>query len=168
MAADETSIRILLPGPDDTEALARALAPVVGAGDTLLIGGPLGAGKSHLARTLIQTRLAARGLWEEVPSPTYTLVQEYTDGMMRILHADLFRLSGAEDIPETGLADAFGSALVLIEWPDRLGALAPAEALRISLSETDGGRSRVAVLTGGRTWRDRLAGIAADAPGAPA
>jgi tRNA threonylcarbamoyladenosine biosynthesis protein TsaE len=168
MGPDTTSLRLRLSGPDDTAAFARRLAPRLGAGDTLLLCGPLGSGKSHLARALIQTRLSAAGRVEEVPSPTYTLVQEYADGPLRILHADLYRLSGPEDVIETGLDAAFGSALVLVEWPDRLGALTPPDALTLSLAEAEGGASRVAALTGGPKWRALLADLARSGKGVAA
>lgn len=103
------------------------------AGDTILLEGPIGAGKSCFARAFIQARLTATGRLEDVPSPTYTLVQTYDDGNVEIWHADLYRLIGPADIDELGLWDAFEAAICLVEWPDRLGPLAPTDALLIRL-----------------------------------
>lgn len=135
-----------LPGPEATAQLGRWLADRLGAGDALLLTGPIGAGKTHLARALIQHRLAAAGLAEDVPSPTFTLVQVYTVEGLEIWHADLYRLSHPQEVVELGLDEAFASGLCLVEWPDRLGELAPRNALHLALS--DQGDGRLAVLTG--------------------
>lgn len=132
-----------LPLPDipATDRLAAALAPRLAPGDTLLLSGELGAGKSHLARAVIQSRQRAAGAPpEDVPSPTYTLVQPYLAGGLEMLHADLYRLSDPSELAELGLSEALGQTLCLIEWPDRLGDLAPADALRLDLSHAGTGR----------------------------
>lgn len=123
-----------------TTALGVRLAPLLAAGDTILLEGPIGAGKTHLCRALIQARLAANGVSEDVPSPTYTLVQTYTDGDTEIWHADLYRLGDPFEVVELGLDDAFATAIVLVEWPDRLGSLAPSGALTLELSAEGDGR----------------------------
>lgn len=124
-----TPVSFPLVSPEATAALARALAPLLGPGDVILLDGPIGAGKSHFARTLIQARLAAAGRMEDVPSPTFTLVQSYDDGRVEIWHADLYRLTDPGEVEELGLTAAFDSAICLVEWPDRLGGLAPEDAL---------------------------------------
>lgn len=136
-----------LNSADETAALAARLGAVLVAGDTILLQGGLGAGKSHFARTLIQARLAAVGRTEDVPSPTFTLVQCYDDGKAEIWHCDLYRLGGPDDIAELGLDEAFGTAICLVEWPDRLGDLAPEDALTLSLAMTDRPGARTAVLS---------------------
>lgn len=128
-----------------TDRLAIWLASRVRAGDCVLLEGPIGAGKSHLARALIRARL---GRAEDVPSPTFTLVQVYEADGVEIWHADLYRLTHPDEVLELGLTDAFGTAISLVEWPDRLGPLAPPDALHISLSVV--GEGRVANLNGGR------------------
>jgi len=133
-------VEIDLPTADDTAACALQLAPNLGAGDCILLEGSLGAGKTHFARSLILRRLAEFGKIEDVPSPTYTLVQTYHAGPLEIWHADLYRLGSADELIELGLEGAFGSALVLIEWPDRMGDMAPADALWIRFEMSGHGR----------------------------
>ena len=88
----------------------------------LLLSGPIGSGKTHFARSLIQAKLRHSGQYEEVPSPTYTLVQTYMAGELEILHADLYRIESEFEFAELGLEEAFESALCLVEWPERLPA----------------------------------------------
>lgn len=134
----------------DLAALDRAgtaLAQVLTPGDVVFLIGEMGAGKSSLARALIQARLAAAGDWDDVPSPTYTLAQSYEAGDDRLLHADLYRLDGGEadaldaEVEELGLFDD-DAAILLIEWPDRLGALSPPRRLEMRLSIPAGGGGR--------------------------
>lgn len=96
-----------------------------------MLSGDIGAGKTFLARALIHSLLTTV---EDVPSPTFTLVQTYDTPRGEIWHSDLYRVGGAEDIEELGLSDAFDTAICLIEWPDRLGALAPKDALSLTLT----------------------------------
>ncbi|CAG4912194.1 unnamed protein product [Acidocella sp. C78] len=134
---------ISLGGEDATAALARQLAAQARAGDALLLSGPLGAGKSTLARAFIRARAGDATL--DVPSPSFTLVQTY-ELDPPVAHFDLWRLGGPEDVAELGL-DAALAGIVLIEWPDRLGPLAPQEALTIAL-EWDEGDHRTATIRG--------------------
>ena len=140
-------ITLRLASEAGTAALAVALAPLLSPGDTLLLSGPIGAGKTHFARALIQARLAAAGLSEDVPSPTFTLVQTYSDGDAEIWHADLYRLSGGADLAELGLDWAFEEAIVLVEWPERLGSAAPKAALAIDFAQGSDESSRVLTFT---------------------
>lgn len=114
-----------------TRDFAVALGGVLRPGDTILLDGAIGAGKTFLARALIQS---LQDQPEDVPSPTYTLIQSYETRAGELWHADLYRLTSTLEIEELGLTDAFGAAICLVEWPDRLGSLAPASALRITLS----------------------------------
>lgn len=141
-----TSIHFFLPDDDATTAVGALLARVLQVGDTVLLTGPIGAGKTHLARAFIQAKL---GRLEDVPSPTFTLVQTYDANGAEVWHADLYRLSHPDEVMELGLEAAFETAICFIEWPDRLGDLAPKTALTIALSPK--GEGREAVLSGGRT-----------------
>ena len=137
MPEPSAPLSLFLPTEEDTDRLAQWLADRLGPGDTVLLSGPIGAGKSHLARAFIRARL---GRFEDVPSPTFTLVQTYQADDVEIWHADLYRLSHPDEVLELGLDDAFATAICLIEWPDRLGPLAPGNAIRITLSSQGEGR----------------------------
>ena len=136
MVSGSKSITIALADPDATDRLGVWLAAHLQPGDCLLLSGPIGAGKSHLARALIRARL---GRFEDVPSPTFTLVQTY-EADVEIWHADLYRLSHPDEVLELGLDEAFDRAICLIEWPDRLGRLVPKGAISVTLSAQGGGR----------------------------
>lgn len=134
-----------------TAALAGRVAPLLRAGDTILLEGDIGAGKTAFARALIRARL---GREEDVPSPTFTLVQTYDDPEAEIWHCDLYRLTNPDEILELGLDAAFEDGICLIEWPDRLGTAAPTGALRLSLLQE--GDGRIAQFEGPDTWIARL------------
>lgn len=145
---------LTLDSPDQTCAFAQRLAPVLMAGDVLLLTGDIGAGKTHFARCLIQSLLP---LPEDVPSPTYTLVQTYPGRESELWHADLYRLSDTNEVFELGLIDAFDSAICLIEWPDRLGDLAPPGALHLTLAELANPDARLLSLEWhGANWTTRI------------
>jgi tRNA threonylcarbamoyl adenosine modification protein YjeE len=108
-----------LPDAAATTALAQACAPCLAPGDTLLLQGDLGAGKTHFARALIRARLGPLGAAAEIPSPSFTLVQTYDAPGGEIWHADLYRLSDPQEVLELGLDMALEEAICLIEWPGR-------------------------------------------------
>lgn len=112
--------RIRIPSAAAMDDLARAFCAHLGAGDVLALSGPLGAGKTHFARALIGAKLAEQGLREDIPSPSFTLVQTYEAGALEIWHADLYRLSDPFEMAELGLDEAMTRALCLIEWPERM------------------------------------------------
>jgi tRNA threonylcarbamoyl adenosine modification protein YjeE len=150
-----------------TERLARALAPHLGPGDLVGLTGGLGAGKSTFARALIVARLAALGRAEDIPSPSYTLVQTYDLDGVELWHADLYRLGSAAEAAELGLEDAFATALCLVEWADRLGPALPARRLMLDLEMLEGGedirRARLTAAGGGWEWLPNALATAAAA-----
>ena len=129
--------RFYLKNTADTEWTAKCFAEVMTAGDTVLLQGPVGAGKTDFARRLIQTRQSKFGCVEDVPSPTFTLVQTYPVGDIEIWHADLYRLTDVDELYELGLETAFETAICLVEWPERLGSLAPDDAMWLRFEITD-------------------------------
>lgn len=136
MGAAFQYVTVSLPDAAATDRLGVWFAANLHAGDCLLLSGPIGAGKSHLARALIRARL---GRFEDVPSPTFTLVQTY-QADVEIWHADLYRLAHPDEVLELGLDEAFATAICLIEWPDRLGKLVPKAAISLDLSAEGEGR----------------------------
>lgn len=142
-----------LPDPEATDRLARRLADYLAPGATILLRGPIGSGKSHFARAFIRRRLGVTG---DIPSPTFTLVQSYEGKGEEVWHADLYRLGHPDEVQELGLAEALGRAICLIEWPDRLGGAAPADALELDLSLEGEGR-QVVIRGAGPALRAALA-----------
>jgi len=141
-----------LPDLAATEAFAARLATVARPGDAILLSGPLGAGKTAFARAFL--RAAADDPALEVPSPSFTLVQTYETRIGPVFHYDLWRLDGPAALAELGWDDA-RDGIVLVEWPDRLGAFAPPEALRLTFALADGEARTVAV----EGWADRHAAL---------
>ncbi len=123
-----------LPSPEATCHLAALVGAQLNPGDVLLLSGEIGAGKTHFARCLIR---AIQQVPEDIPSPTFTLVQEYQTRRGTLWHADLYRLTGPDDCVELGLTDAFDTAICLVEWPDRLEELAPAAALHLEFTDPE-------------------------------
>jgi tRNA threonylcarbamoyladenosine biosynthesis protein TsaE len=158
--ADLIESDVILPDQAATERLAAALAAEARPGDVILLSGDLGAGKTHFARAFINRLTLAP---EEVPSPTFTLVQTYdaeaAGRPVEIRHFDLYRLKSSEETLELGIEEAFAEAITLVEWPDRLGTLKPREHLELQLAITGDGARR-ATLRPTAAWRDRVAAVA--------
>lgn len=119
---------LILKTEADTAHLAAQFAAILRTGDTLLLEGEIGAGKSAFARALIRHMAGAE---IDVPSPTFTLVQTYDLPQAEVWHCDLYRLTHPDEVLELGLEDAFATAICLIEWPDRLGDNSPKQALTL-------------------------------------
>ena len=141
-----------LPDLAATEAVGARLAALVRPGDVVTLSGPLGAGKTSVARGL----LAALGLAGEAPSPSFAIVQPYDLPEVRlpVWHVDLYRLDDPREIDELGLEDDRGDGLLLVEWPERAGPGAWPEALALTLSiEPDGARRLTWTVP--EAWGDR-------------
>jgi hypothetical protein len=134
-----------LPDLDATTRLGAGIAGALRPGDAVALWGDLGAGKTTLARAILR----ALGVAEDVPSPTFTLVQSY-DTQPRIAHYDLYRLKQAREMEELGFDDALAEGAVLVEWPDRAPEVLPPDALHVRLGVADG--ARTARLTGPARW----------------
>ncbi|WP_298125496.1 tRNA (adenosine(37)-N6)-threonylcarbamoyltransferase complex ATPase subunit type 1 TsaE [Brevundimonas sp.] len=147
-------MRIPLVDEAATTALGRAVAPLLRPGDAVLLEGPLGMGKSTLARGLIRA-LAGRDV--DVPSPTFTIVQVY-ETSPPVAHFDLYRLERPSEAAEIGLDEALDLGCAVIEWPERLGEdvaawLGP-DRLTVRLAEDGGGR--LATVSGAGRWEEGL------------
>ena len=147
-------LQLTLHDPAATARLGLLLSGQLQAGDVIALEGALGAGKSVLARGIIQAACPAE---DDIPSPTFTLVQTYEpDDLPLIMHFDLYRLQRPEESLELGIEDAFIDAICLIEWPQRLGAFLPRGALTITLVDGADANSRIAHLGGGARWQPVL------------
>ena len=148
-AASSETLDLTLASLEATEALARRVGRLLHSGDAVLLSGPLGAGKSAFARALLRDMAGDPAL--DVPSPSFTLVQSYETPRGIVHHYDLWRVEPGPDLRELGLDEAFQD-ITLVEWPDRLGGSAPADALDIAFTPCPDG-TRTARLSG---WPDRL------------
>jgi tRNA threonylcarbamoyladenosine biosynthesis protein TsaE len=117
----------ILRSEDETAAMGARLAPVLREGDIVCLEGPLGAGKTTLARGLIGAFCGEAN----APSPTFTLAETYQTKDATLWHFDLYRLEKPEDVWELGLEDALDTGISLIEWPDRIARILPADILRL-------------------------------------
>ena len=134
----------------DTARLGAAIAAELKRHEAVCLSGPLGAGKSTLARGLIQ---ALTGEATEVPSPTFTLVQTYATPRLALAHFDLYRLGKPEEVAELGLDEALDEGAAVIEWPEKLGHHLPHDRLDVEL-HIDGARRRARLSAHG-VWEDR-------------
>ena len=128
------------------QAIARALKP----GEAVCLSGPLGAGKSTLARALVRALTTPA---EDVPSPTFTLVQFYEGEGLNVAHFDLYRLTSPDEAYEIGLDEALEDGAAVIEWPERLEGALPADRLDVEIALDEDGRT--ARLTAHGAWEGR-------------
>ena len=141
-----------LPDPEATARLGAALARRLRIGEAICLSGPLGAGKSVLARGAILELSPGE---REAPSPTFTLVQSYPNPRLPIAHLDLYRLSSAEEAYELGLDDALREGAAVIEWAERLGGDLPADRIEVTLAPGKAPDARTAILVRHGAWKDR-------------
>jgi tRNA threonylcarbamoyl adenosine modification protein YjeE len=153
--APDATRRLPLADEAATEALARDVARLLRPGDVIALWGDLGAGKTRFARALIGA-LSGQGEGEEVPSPTFTLVQTYDLPAGLVWHFDLYRLDLPEEALELGLDEALADGITLIEWPGRLGNLLPRDRLDLTLEFGTTPEARIATLAPRGRWDGRL------------
>jgi tRNA threonylcarbamoyladenosine biosynthesis protein TsaE len=147
-------MRLALKDAAATARLGADIAARLEPGEAVLLYGPLGMGKSTLARGLIRALTRPD---EDVPSPTFTLVQFY-ESDPPVAHFDLYRLTRPGEASEIGLDEALDEGCVVIEWPERLGEdpgrwLGP-DVLTVTLAEQ--GQGRVATVSGAGAWESKL------------
>jgi len=119
---------MILDNEAATEALGARLAKAIRPGDVIALSGPLGVGKTALARAIIR----ALGHAGEVPSPSFAIVQPYEELQPPVWHVDLYRIEDSSELGEVGL-DSAGHAALLVEWPERAGEVAWPGALRLTM-----------------------------------
>jgi tRNA threonylcarbamoyladenosine biosynthesis protein TsaE len=140
---------MILRDEEATAQLGAALAAVARAGDVITLSGPLGVGKTALARGF----LAALGHMGEVPSPSFAIVQPYEDIDPPVWHVDLYRIEDASELDELGL-DSAVDAMLLVEWPERAGENTWPEALRLTLDFAEAGARRLTAQVP-KSWEGR-------------
>lgn len=138
---------------NDTWRLGKELSKLMCPGDTVLLYGDIGAGKSLLCRSLILELLEYP---EDIPSPTFTLVQTYHAPVGEIWHCDLYRLGHEYDLIELGLIETFQSAITLVEWAERLASLTPDDALAISFQIFSEVEREIQLSWSDEKWTERL------------
>ena len=138
------SLALTLSNIAQTKRFANCLSQFIAPGRVFCLSGPLGAGKSELARAMITT---CCGPQDDIPSPTFTLVQPYlSDAGFEVWHMDLYRLETAEQALALGIEDAFYACCCLVEWPDKLQEWLPADQIRIDLAMGSDTGARVVAL----------------------
>lgn len=160
LASDERLF--VLPDEAVTAALGAALASVARPGDVIALSGELGSGKTVLARGFITALAPPDASAEEVPSPTFSLVQCYERSPAPIWHFDLYRLEDPEELIELGLDEALAEGIALIEWPEHAGPYLPDERLDVRLENVGDKDVRRARLQGASSWRERLQSLRLD------
>lgn len=154
-----TPLTLTVKSLRQTQIFAARLGALLSAGDILALEGPLGAGKTAFARALIQSLV---GDDQEVPSPTFTLVQTYDTPKLTLWHFDLYRLENPEELWELGFEEV-GSGVALIEWPERARALGLFQkALSLTLAQGVGDDERLITLAGHDHWCARLQALRKD------
>jgi tRNA threonylcarbamoyladenosine biosynthesis protein TsaE len=153
MDVDCPMLMLSLSDKQTTRALGRRLAGLIRPGDVIALRGVLGSGKTELARALLRARAGAD---IEVPSPSYTLVQDYRFPKLLIRHIDLYRIEHPAELLELGLEAPAADEAWLVEWPERADAVLPADRLDLELRQGDAPDARIAHLSAGPSWIERL------------
>ena len=137
---------------EDTVRLGQKLSSIAKKGDVFALYGTLGMGKSVFSRAFVKSLTSAN----EVPSPTFTLVQTYEAETFDIYHYDLYRLKSAEEIWELNIEEAFVSAVCLIEWPEKMGAYLPRDCFKVKISALSSDARRFEIEVTSQEKQERL------------
>jgi tRNA threonylcarbamoyladenosine biosynthesis protein TsaE len=149
-------VRCRSTSPEETRAIAAALAPSLRPGDVLALSGDLGAGKT----CFVQGAAAALGVTDRVTSPTFILLREH-QGRMPIRHLDVYRLSNLQELTDLGFEELLDpSSIVFIEWGDAIRPLLPDEFLEVELRGDADDERAIDVHAHGRAWNVRIASVA--------
>ena len=141
-----------LPDEAATRSLGAAIAVELRPGEAVCLSGPLGAGKSTLARALVRALTTPQ---EEVPSPTFTLVQFYEGARLKVAHFDLYRLTDPDEAYEIGLDEALDDGAAVIEWPERLAGRLPPDRLDVEIALSPDAQSRRVRIARHGAWEGR-------------
>jgi tRNA threonylcarbamoyl adenosine modification protein YjeE len=156
MTADGAERIVELRGPGATMSFGGHVARDLRRGELVALEGDLGAGKT----TLVRGALRALGHDGAVPSPTFTIVQQYETANGVLFHFDLYRIASPEELIEIGFEEALADGAVFAEWPGILGGVMPADRLEITLVDGDDGDVRTARLRGFGRWADLIGSLA--------
>jgi tRNA threonylcarbamoyladenosine biosynthesis protein TsaE len=160
---ENTSITIKLADESATQSIAVQISNIAKIGDIIALIGDLGCGKTTFARAFINARTAVS---ENVPSPTFTLLQTYafpsSAGPIPVFHFDLYRIESIDEIDELGMDDAFLDGISLIEWPERLGGRLPSDRLDVILNQGEDANDRRATLNLYGSWTSRIHSLITD------
>ncbi len=143
-----------------TENFAEHLATILEPGDVIGLSGDLGTGKTVLARATIRALASMHAVpVDDIPSPTFTLVQQYDFPLFSLFHIDLYRIDQPADVLELGVEDFFADGVCLIEWPERMGPYLPADRLHLTLSSGDHEGARTIAIERHGSWMTRELGF---------
>jgi tRNA threonylcarbamoyladenosine biosynthesis protein TsaE len=154
-----SDVTVVANTAEQTRTIGRCIAPLLRAGDVVVVAGGLGAGKT----TFTQGLAAGLGVTDRVVSPTFTLTREY-EGRLRLVHVDLYRLDRAQEVLDLGLEDVADGAVLVVEWGDVAAAYLTPEHLEVHLSaDIDSGADderTIAITFRGRSWMPRAEAVA--------
>ena len=144
--------QVPLPDLGAVRSLGRRIATVLEVGDVVALSGDLGAGKTTLARMILESL----GYEGEVPSPTFTILETYDPPALRmpLVHADFYRLRSPDEAAELGLADYRDGRALLAEWPEKAGDFT-GEGSYLGIHLTTGDTGRMARIDQGPGWLER-------------
>ncbi len=140
--------------------LGKNVSNFLNVGDVIMLNGDIGTGKTHFARSLINSRMGLENVMSEVSSPSYNIVNVYDNISPIIWHVDLYRLNCSEEIYELGLFSFFEEVIMIIEWPEKMGNLKPKRYLEFIFEEiSDINKRKVSMRTYGENWEKILNAI---------